>query len=65
MNEWMNELEKSKEILEQLKELVMLYQGDGKLDNIFIAKLKYVKTQHMDKELDLFLWFEKEQNQDQ
>lgn len=37
MNEWMNELEKSKEILEQLKDLGMLYQGDGEVDSIFIA----------------------------
>lgn len=57
MNEWMNESEKSKEILEQLKEPGMLYQGDGELDSIFIANLRYVKTHYMDKGLDLFVWF--------
>lgn len=57
MGEWMNESEKSKEILEQLKEPGMLYQGDGELESLFIANLKYVKTHYMDKGLDLFVWF--------
>ena len=58
MNRWMNW--KSPEILEQLKEPAMLYQGNGELDSIFTANIKYVKTHYMDKGLDLLVWFEKE-----